>query len=252
MSIAGEVTSVINLLLRGWHGFRDRLDPAHKQAARLIDAFEAHGIARQQIARLLPTKLDVPSTAFSTPDKLKKELSKAAQGKAARDKAVLDWAAGYLALNRPWLDGLDVHPHHRIEGYKDESVYEPWLRRRKGMEPDAHRCLYIWAVAVPRLDFTGSGYLSLVYVESVTGLDGTELSRYWLLSDHWAANHVPCVESMLKVVAIARSLGIMVIGRFVPAGTLRQLEEGRILAPQAAARIGRLWYPEDLAAPDAR
>lgn len=77
--------------------------------------------------------------------------------------------------------------------------------------------------------------------------DGGSLSRYWLLSDQWPIDHGSCVVSMLKVVTIARTLGILVVGRLVPAPVLRKLEAGRIFAPQAQARIGKLWYPEDMA-----
>lgn len=54
MSIVGEATGVIGLLGKSWNLLRDRLDPARAQAQLLIDTFEAYGIARQQIPRLLP------------------------------------------------------------------------------------------------------------------------------------------------------------------------------------------------------
>ena len=65
MSVVGEAKGVFDLLTSGWSWLRDRLDPVRVQAQRLIDAFEAHGIARQQIARVLPPEL--PSGSIAAP-----------------------------------------------------------------------------------------------------------------------------------------------------------------------------------------
>lgn len=51
MSILSDGKGVIELLTSGWTWFLDRSEPVRSQAHRVIDAFEAHGIARQQIAR---------------------------------------------------------------------------------------------------------------------------------------------------------------------------------------------------------
>lgn len=123
MSILGDGKSIVELLARGLTWVRERRDPVRAQAHRMIDAFEAHSIARQRIARVLPPELAVPPAALSTPDKLKD-----------------------------------------------------------------------------------------------------------------------------KVVGIARSLGILVVGRLMLAPILRKMEAGRVFAPQAHARGGRLWHPEDLLA----
>lgn len=75
MSLVGEATGVFGLLGKAWSLLRDRLDPARAQAKRLIDTFEAYGIARQQIPRLLPPELKLPNATFSTPDKLKDKVT---------------------------------------------------------------------------------------------------------------------------------------------------------------------------------
>ena len=51
MSWMGETMGLVGVLSKGWwHG---RRDPARRSAQRLIRAFEAHGVARQQIIRLV-------------------------------------------------------------------------------------------------------------------------------------------------------------------------------------------------------
>ena len=53
LSILGDERSIVDLLTRNWTWTQDRRDPVRAQAQRLNDAFEAQGIARQQIARVL-------------------------------------------------------------------------------------------------------------------------------------------------------------------------------------------------------
>ncbi|MFM9917560.1 MAG: hypothetical protein ACKVOX_17285 [Rhizobacter sp.] len=236
MSILGDGKSIVDLLTRGWTWVQERRDPVRAQAQRMIDAFEAHGIARQQIARVLPPELAVPPAALSTPDKLKEKVT----------PALLDWAADYLALDRRWLDGVEARPHRHVDGYKNEGNYSEWLRQRQAVAPDVGRVLFVWTAEDPISGGTSDGPVCLVYSEDSAWLDGGSLSRYWLLSDQWPIDHGSCVVSMLKVVGIARSLGILVVGRLIPAPFLRRLEAGRIFAPQAQSRGGNLWNPEDM------
>jgi hypothetical protein len=134
-----------------------------------------------------------------------------------------------------------------VDGYKNESVYAEWLRRRQEIAPQADRMLQVWTEDDPVADSACSGPLCLIYAEESAWLDGTSLSRYWMLSDHWLIDHGSCVVSLGKVVGIARELDILVVGRLVPAALLQKLESGQIFAPQAQLRSGKLWYPEDMA-----
>ena len=120
MSILGDGKSIVDLLARGLTWIQDRRDPVRAQAQRMIDAFEAHGIARQQIARVLPPELSITPAALSSADELKDKVT----------PALLDWAADYLALDRRWLDRIDARPHQRVDGYKNDGVYAGWLRQR--------------------------------------------------------------------------------------------------------------------------
>lgn len=239
MSFVGETTGAFGLLGKGWSLLRDRLDPARAQAKRLIDTFEAYGIARQQIPRLLPAELKLPNAAFSTSDKLKDKVT----------SELLDWAAEHLAINRAWLDGVSLQPHIRVDSYKQPSRYRDWLQERQRIAPDARRLLVVWKPAGVAVGPEAHGPLCLVYEEISDGLDGTELSRYWLLSDGWHWDHSPCVSNMVAAVAVAQSLDVMVIGHEIPAALLQHLEAGKKLAPVVATQRQRLWHPDDLITP---
>jgi hypothetical protein len=89
----------------------------------------------------------------------------------------------------------------------------------------------------------------LIYEETSSGLDGSEFTRYWLLSDHWSLHHAPCLENLLAVIVLARSLGIWVLGSDVPMALLQQLEAGKKLIPEVAKCRRGGWHPEDLIDP---
>lgn len=238
MSFVGEATGVIGLLGKAWGLLRDRLDPARAQAKRFIDTFEAYGIARQQIPRLLPPELKLPNAAFSTPDKLKDKVT----------PELLDWAAAHLAIRRSWLDHVDGMPHLLEDHYKAPAGYRDWLAHRLAVAPDVSRLLAVWKPLGQEIP-NGHGPLCLIYEETTEGLDGSEFTRYWLLSDHWSLDHAPCLENLLAVIAVARSLGIWVLGRDVPMALLQQLEAGEKLIPEVAKGIRGSWHPEDLIDP---
>ena len=239
MSIVGEAMGALGLLGKGWGWLRDRLDPARAQAKRLIFVFEAYGIARQQIPRLLPAEFKSPNAIFSSPDKLKDHLS----------PALLDWAAEHLAINRSWLDGVGVQPHLIEDHYKAPADYREWLAKRRELAPDVHRNFQVWKAHGQAIWPDGGGPLCLVYEETSEGLDASEFSRYWLLSDQWSLHHAPCIENMIAAVAVARSLGILVLGRDIHMNGLRELESGRALLPAVHERQRGRWHPEDLIEP---
>ena len=238
MSFVGEATGVFGLLGKAWNLLRDRLDPARAQAKRLIETFEAYGIARQQIPRILPPALKLPNATFSTPDKLKDKVT----------HELLDWAADHLAISRSWLDNVDEMPHLMEDHYKAPVGYRDWLAKRLELAPNVPRYLAVWKPLGQEIP-SGHGPLCLIYEETTGGLDGTEFTRYWLLSDHWSLHHAPCLENLLAVIAVSRSLGIWVSGSDIPIGMLQQLEAGKKLIPEVKKSQRGKWHPEDLIDP---
>lgn len=231
----GDGKSLVDMLTRAWGWLQDRRDPIRGQAHRLFAAFEAFGIPRQQIPRVLPSTLQIQPFHLSNADKLRDRIS----------PALLDWASEYLNLSRRWLDGVDPQPHLRVDGYKNENVYDKWFSERKGIAPDVRRTLFVWAAADPT-NTAAVVPISLAYVEYGDWLDETELARYWLLSHEWSMSHAPCFISALRALELAQAHGIQTVGRVLPPSTLRALEGGRLFAPQANERSGKLWYPEDM------
>ncbi|AOF87620.1 hypothetical protein BSY239_3405 [Hydrogenophaga sp. RAC07] len=238
MSFVGEATGVFGLLGKTWSLLRDRLDPARAQAKRLIETLETYGVARQQIPRLLPHELKLPNAAFSTPDKLKDKVT----------PELLDWAAGYLAISRSWLDGIEEMSHLVEDHYKSPEGYREWLANRLEVAPTVSRFLAVLKPLGQEIP-SGHGPLCLTYEETTDGLDGSEFTRYWLLSDQWSLHHAPCLENLLAVIAVARSLGVRVLGSDIPLRDLQQLEAGKKLIPEVMKSRRGQWHPEDLVDP---
>ncbi|MBS1210409.1 MAG: hypothetical protein H6R19_2807 [Proteobacteria bacterium] len=90
----GLVKTAADLLPRAWTRWQACRDPVRAQAARVLRAFEAHDIARTQIARLLPPEFPLPMTAFANPQSLRDKLT----------PTFLDWVAGLFLLEPAWLD----------------------------------------------------------------------------------------------------------------------------------------------------
>lgn len=231
-----SVVDGIRELAAAW---KKRRNPARAQAQRLLDAFTAHGVAGVQIPRLLPEALALPNAVFADPEELRKELT----------PQLLDWAADTFALRRGWLDGVDSERHHRVQGYKQPSIYRDWLQQRHEHFPDVDRIIHVFVASKEPLGPQSTGSLCVAYGECFDMLDAQELSRYWLLSDHWRLDHSSCTVNLMALCAIATDFGIMVIGHVVRQEALTRLDDGQLFVPQVLALDTHRWFPSDLIDP---
>jgi len=231
--------SVVDAIRELAAAFKKRRNPARSQAQRLLDAFAAHGVAGVQIPRLLPEALALPNAVFADPDELRTKLT----------PRLLDWAADTFALRRGWLDGVDSERHHRVQGYKHPSIYRDWLQQRRELFPDADRIVHVFVPIKEPLGPHSTGSLCIAYGERFDTLDTRELSRYWLLSDHWRLDHSPCIANLMALCAIAADLDIMVIGHVVGQEALTRLDDGQLFVPQVLSIDTHRWFPFDLIDP---
>jgi hypothetical protein len=211
----------------------------------LLDRPEAIDALEQTLLQLAVRGLLVPQDPTDEPaSALLQKI------RAEKDRLI---ATGQIKRDKPLPPITDEEkPFELPVGWEwVRALYGAWLQDRQTRVPAVHRHLCIWKGKDQPLgpDGVGDGPLCLVYEETSDGLDGTELSRYWLLSNEWSLPHAPCIENMVAAVAVARSLGILVTGREVLLKTLLRLETGDVLLPEAAAQIGALWHPEDLVSP---
>lgn len=188
---------------------------------------------------MLPANLTLPNAAFSSPDKLKAHLI----------PALLSWAAERLAIRRSWLDGVSTQPHVIEDHYKAVAGYRDFLAQRIEQVPLVHRLVHVWKPRGPDIGPDALGPVCLLYEETSDGLDAAEFTRFWRLSNEWRLDHALCVENMIAVVAIARSLGTLVVGDELASDDLRRLTAGKALIPELQRRRHGRWHPEDLIEP---
>ena len=237
--LSAVIKPALDLCRDGMAAWKRRRNPARAQAQRLLDAFTVHGVAGVQIPRLLPEALALPNATFADADDLKDKLT----------PCLLDWAADTLALRRGWLDGVDSQRHHRVQGYKQPSIYRDWLRQRQELFPGLDRVIHVFVASKEPLGPQSTGSLCIAYGECFDTLDAQELSRYWLLSDHWRLDHSPCTVNLMALCAIAGELGIMIIGHVATWEAVVRLDHGLLFVPQFLALDTHRWFPSDLIDP---
>ena len=175
-SLFGSLTRVV-----GW--LQNRANPARRQAARILEAFEAHGFERTQINRLLPADLQLTQFELSTADELKKAIK----------QSHVNWVADFLALNPDWLDGASEQSHTLIYSYKSPGELQAWFREHAPRPDDvAIYKLHLLTSDTSAITTASSGYYAVV-LEEVTELGEDHLSRYYHLTQGAHFDHYPSV-----------------------------------------------------------
>lgn len=238
LDVLGLVKTAADLLPRGWASWLAHRDPVRAQAARVLRAFEAHGIARTQIVRLLPPALPLPLTAFANAQSLREHLT----------PAFLDWVAGFFLLERGWLDGVaDASPHspYAHDFYKQPDELQRWLQALTATHP-LDFALYVLKTEPGLPNAASSGPFALVLKEFVPGLDDGAIARYRLLSHGSHFEHFPCCVDLLASCAVADALSIRLRGLVVSRRQLQHLEDGKAMIPEAMKRPKASWQPDAL------
>ncbi|WP_139826412.1 hypothetical protein [Derxia lacustris] len=201
---------------------RKLADPIRTQAQRVIDAFEAHDIPRQQIPYLLPNDQDIDMKFFSSADLLTEKIN----------PRLIQFTAEILDLRREWLDGVDEHRHKSIHIYKRIDWATHWLKERRTVF-NACSTLHIFIVQADDTLPHETGPILLVHEEALEPLHQLNISRYHLLSDIWDLEHPPCAETALALLALCETLGIPSMTHEVTIAQLESAANGSIFLSDA-------------------
>lgn len=206
--------------LVGW--LQDRANPVRRQASRVLRAFEAHGIERTQINRLLPTDLQLKQFDLSNADEFKKVLT----------PAHINWMVDYFALNPDWLDGTSERAHKRIDSYKNPAKLHAWFRERISQtDPGGRYKLHLFTVDSASISAASSGYFAVV-LEEFFDVDDDCLSRYYHLTEGAHFDHPPCVLHLMQVLALAHFHGAIMRRAVMSSANLRRLSHCQGLIPE--------------------
>ncbi len=221
MELLQTAHALLGPLGRLAEGVRNRVNPARRQAARILRAFEAHGVERTQINRLLSAELQLTQFELSTADELKKVIK----------QPHIDWVAEFLALNPDWLDGTSEQAHTLIHSYKRPGELHKWFREHS-LRPDhayAYK-LHLLTSDDSSITATSSGYFALV-LEELGELGGHHLSRYYHLTHGAHFDHFPCVLHLMQVLALAHFHGAMMHRAVVSLANLHRISLCQCLLP---------------------
>lgn len=205
-SLFGSLTGVV-----GW--LQNRANPARRQAARILEAFEAHGFERTQINRLLPADLQLTQFELSTADELKKAIK----------QSHVDWVADFLALNPDWLDGASEQAHTQIDSYKSPGELRAWFSDHAPLPDDgAIYKLHLLTSDASAITSASSGYYAVV-LEELSEFGGDYLSRYYHLTDGARFYHYPSLLHLMQILALAHFHGAIMRRAILPKANLLRL-----------------------------
>lgn len=213
-----------------WTGHHD---PVRRQAARVISAFEAHDVMRQQISRLLPADFAIPAKAFSQPSALIEHIS----------PRFLGWASDTLAVRPEWLDLDSTQAHQVIHVYKSPGSFVDWLES-KGDVQGTWPVLYVLSESAFDDPSRARGRFAVIYGEHFGDLGDKQLYRYYFLSSGWTFEHPPCVVNLIALLRIAEQFHVPVVGRIAPTSVLKKADSHTLIIPRGLRSAGKRWPVE--------
>lgn len=221
MELLQAANSLFGPLARAVGWLQNRANPARRQAARILEAFEAHGFERTQINRLLPANLQLTQFELSTADELKKVIK----------QPHVDWVAGFFALNPNWLDGASGQAHRLIDSYKSPGELQAWFSDAPRPDDVAIYKLHLLTSDASAITPASSGYYAVV-LEELSELGDDYLSRYYHLTDGAHFDHYPSVLHLMQILALAHLHGAIMRRAVLPKANLLQLSLCQGLIPQ--------------------
>ncbi|GAB3465136.1 hypothetical protein [Azotobacter salinestris] len=204
----------------GW--LQNRANPVRLQAARVLQAFEAHGIERTQINRLLPADLQPTQFELSNADELKRVIR----------PSHINWMADFFALNPDWLDGISEQAHTLIDSYKNPGKLHAWFREHASQADQRLRYkLHLLTSDSAVITADSSGYFAVV-LEEFLDVDDDYLSRYYHLTLGSHFGHPPGVLHLMQMLALAHVHGAIMRRSVMPAASLHTLSHCQGLIPE--------------------
>ncbi|MFC0253488.1 hypothetical protein [Massilia consociata] len=232
---ANSVTTIIervaSTIIRGLKCWKAR--PVTSVSQRFIVLFEAHGVRRNQIPRVLGHDL-----ALS-------DLVDDASLLAKLTEPVLESACSLFGVRREWLDGEGEEPYARHVFYKYPADFQQFIKGLKAARPNAELTGYL---VVPEKGVPGDQAF-LILAEAVAASGDVPIYRYHVC-DTWIFDYWKSRAYLTACVAIAWKNDVYVTGRYANKRELSILAgRGSLPAPvlERLASRGRRWYAEDLA-----
>ncbi len=181
----------IDLLQHLFAWLSERRNPVRQQAARVLETFEAHGVARTEINALLPEALQLSAYHWSSADQLKLALR----------QPHLDWLDQYFALEEGWLTGKSDSAHQHLFSYKAPERLHQWFQEQRTPDADFEFKLHLLTPDTQEIGPGSEGYYALVLEQMDE--DHSACRRFYHLTEGGHFEHRPCLIHLLQVLAVA-------------------------------------------------
>jgi hypothetical protein len=230
--VLGEINAAVSLIER-LSRWLSRKSPPETVAGRFVRLFEAHGVHRNQISRLIGNGLTLAH--LQSDQALIPVLS----------DELLDSAASLFAIRREWLDGASdqIYPLHDF--YKQPEAFVEFIEGLRGQETGSLRGVVL-SSSSDRHEET-----ALVVLEEEVGAVGDQAIHRYYFCHNWFFNYWKSRAYLTACVALAWKRDINLIGREVPIDFIRKYSNStRFLEYRldgALPNSGTPWYPEDMA-----
>ncbi len=194
-----SLKDILDLLLSVFRFAEKQRNPVRQQASRVLRAFEAHGISRTQINRVLPKKLRLPAMKWANPDELKESLT----------QDHLEWVQRYFALENAWIEGEGDEGNQVIDCYKAPQHLHNWFKANKTRDGGLNFRLYLITGFEGSYDALHGGDFALVLEQLIDIDEQDSSSRFYHLSPGAHFSHPSSVLHLSQVLAIAYHHGAM-------------------------------------------
>jgi hypothetical protein len=229
--VLGEINAAVSLIER-LSRWVSRKPPPETVAGRFFRLFEAHGVHRNQISRVIGNGL--------TPAHLQSDQALM----PVLSDELLDSAASLFAIRREWLDGASdqIYPLHDF--YKQAEAFVEFIEGLRGQETASLRGVVL-SSSSNRHEET-----ALVVLEQEVGAVGDQAIHRYYFCHNWFFNYWKSRAYLAACVASAWKRDVNLIGREVPIDFIRKYSNGtRFLEYRldgALPTSGTPWYPEDM------
>lgn len=192
---------------------QNRINPVRKQAARILQVFEAHGIERTQINRLLPQDLRLQPFQFSDADELKKAFK----------QEHITWLVDYFALEPAWLEGTSDEANQQIFSYKSPELLHQWLLQHKDPAQEGFNFKLHLITADNRPICSASISYFAAILEVLVSDEDDRQSRLYHLNQGARFDHQPCLLHLMQILAIAHHHSVIMRRAILPPAELRRM-----------------------------
>ena len=232
--IFGEIDSALSIFerVRTWLT-RKEITPDDNVASRLVRVFQAHGVYRNQIPRLLRHPLTWAN--IKDDETLLANLT----------DELLDAVANLFAIRREWLEGASeqIYPLHDF--YKRPELFVDFIEQLRSQNTNT-----IQGVLLVGHSSRQEEDALIVLEETIGTLGEMSFCRYHLCNN-WIFRYWKARAYLTAVVASAWRRKIHLFGRKVPIERIRDYREGKKFLEYAFDSAlpvqGEPWYPEDMA-----